>query len=123
MVQSGDPLANITKYVEDVLLGEPSVQPVIHHLEDGCFVVGHQEEDFVDAVSQEAHARVDVPYQVRVPVQIGLENNIHQKILFKFKGGATTLTTMAISLLQTARSLSLLTNSLLRAQRLSPLLL
>ena len=51
MVQSGDPLANITKYVEDVLLGESSVQPVIHHLEDGCFVVGHQEENFVDAVS------------------------------------------------------------------------
>ena len=82
MVQSGDPLANITKYVEDVLLGEPSVQPVIHHLEDGCFVVGHQEEDFVDAVSQEAHARVDIPYQVRVPVQIGLRKQFSLKILF-----------------------------------------
>ncbi len=81
MVESRDGLANITKYLEHFLLGETFVEPVVHHLEDCSFVIGHQKKDLMNPTIQQAHTRVDISDQVGMSIQIGLKNtNLFQSL-------------------------------------------
>ena len=44
--------------------------PIVHELEESDFVVWHQKEDLVHAVIEQGDARVRVPDQVLVAVQV-----------------------------------------------------
>jgi hypothetical protein len=46
--------------------------PLVHHLQNRRLVVGHEQQDLVDAAVEQAHARVHVPDQVGVAVQVRL---------------------------------------------------